>query len=143
MYKLNEVYMLKKRLVLVGLVLIVLFAFFWFYSHALLEISIDGSAAGFSYSVSPQGAAKQRESKGNSGHATRIVGKGSYELLVHQNQNSSFRLFKTGGFLSKTVVKVKLSPENARQFVGDNPGPCMSYSGQVLVSSGCGDLYKN
>ena len=37
--------MLKKRVVLLVSALVVISAFFWFYSHALLEIRIDGAAA--------------------------------------------------------------------------------------------------
>lgn len=73
----------------------------------------------------------------------KLVHRGSYEVLVRQGETSFLSITKSGGWLQKTSVEAVLSPENLRQFIGDNPGPCATYNKQVLITYGCTDSFKN
>lgn len=135
---------MKKKLLLILLPITILAIAYWLFSHAYVEIVINNPGAGnFTYSLLDQRNQKTSEVDTAETKIKKLVRRGSHEVLVKQGETSYFSVVKAGGFLAKTTVQAKLSPEKNRKFVGDNPGPCTHYVGQTLISFACGATYNN
>ncbi|MDB5186366.1 MAG: hypothetical protein JWL85_889 [Candidatus Saccharibacteria bacterium] len=131
-----------KKWIIFGLVcLLTLITFSYISSHAYIEVNTDGTGEAH-YSFLNQDKQKTTTAS-SSGPIKKLLKKGDYEVTVTRGDHSYFSVVKVGGFFQKTTVSAKLSPEKARKFVGDNPYPCMYYSGKLLLSLGCGDNVGN
>jgi hypothetical protein len=124
-----------KRITVLSTVLILaLIIFYWFYSHAQLEINISNPGGGqITYEISNQSKKGPESIKTQSTSLKRSVAKGSYEISVSQGEQSYFALVKTDGFFSKSKVVATLAKEKQRSFAGNNPAPCMFYNGQLYT----------
>jgi hypothetical protein len=133
---------MKKKLIF-GLVIIFLGAsLLWFYSHAYIEVTVSNNLNNsdlINYSLKNQSNQEVVEKSVADSKFKKLVRRGSYEVLVTQNETSHFSVTKTGGFLSNTTVNAELAPEKNRQFIGNNPTPCMHYLEQTLISFVCGN----
>ncbi len=118
-------------------------ALFWIGNQSRLTINVVNPSGSdqISISLTRTGSSKQSSMTSTSKTINRLLGMGSYEVLVRQNETSYFAVIKTNGFFRKTTVSAELRSESARSFVGDNPGPCMTYNTDRLISYTCGDLY--
>lgn len=129
-----------KRL-LIGLILagIMLIIVLWFNGRSYLEISVEGAKTGsdITYIVTDQASKKSLEISDSATSIKKLVTKSSYEVTIKQANSSYFAIVKTTGFLGTTSVSGKLSPEKNRKFVGNNPGTCMNYLNNVLLSLNC------
>lgn len=114
---------------------------FWFYSHAVIEISVSNQGSGeITYSLVSQPSQKNNSFKTKENKISKRVAKGSYEVLVTQGDKNYFTVIKTGSFLSKTSISAPLSQERLRAYVGNNPSSCMYYD-SVLYSYECGNSF--
>lgn len=135
---------MKKILALALLIIVLLTTFQWFLNHGYIEVTTaNPSNSETTYRFVEQKTGKVSEIKDIRPKIKKLVSKGSHEILVRQGENSYFAVIKVGGFLSSNAVSAELVPEKHRKFVGNNPGPCMHFSGQELISFGCKDVYKN
>ncbi len=135
-----------RRKILIGLIgIILLYLFFWLSGHSYVEISVptQNSNKEITYKLLNQASQKSQETKTSSSSIKKLIPRGNYEVWVSGEGGSYFSITKTGRFLATTSVNAKLQPEKSRQFVGDNPGPCMFYLEGRLVSYACGDLSTN
>lgn len=129
---------LKVLLILTTLLLSILFVFFWVYSHAFIKVSVDNLGNGdTTIKLINQASGHETTINKASLPFKQLVGRGSYEVLVTQNETSYYSLIQTGGFLSATTASGKLEIEKSRSFVGNNPNPCMYYAGATLLSRAC------
>ena len=135
---------MKRKLILAGLGLLSLFAFYWVYSHSFLEISAPDNANGqYSYRIANQKTNTVSEFKSDSAKIRKLVSKGDYEVSVERAGANYFTVVKSNGLLKTTKVTASLQPERERKFVGDNPGSCLNYVASMLVSYECGSYLSN
>lgn len=113
-------------------------------NYSFISIEVTGSSPGgeLTYRLLNQNGQKTTEIKTSSTKIKKIVPKASYEILVTQNEKSSFSVAKTGGFFTNTTVQAKVEQERSRQFIGNNPGTCMYYAGSILYTYGCSDSFS-
>lgn len=134
----------RKKLVTWGLVGIVLLFIativHWFFTTSYIVITTQSSSDSISYNILNQKNKKSDIEDSRQKTIKKRVKKGDYEVLVKSDGRSFFKVIKTSGFLSKTIVNATLESEKYREFVGDNPGPCAHYD-SILFSYACtGDL---
>src|SRR3990167_1215386 len=128
---------LKKALI-VGVLLVILLATFqWLYTHGTLEIVVsNANDSELSYSLTRQPSGKPNESQSKNKTIKKYVSKGKYEVKVTQGSSGYFSVAETGGFLKKTRIEAKLTPERNRVFICDNPSECMFFD-NLLYSYDC------
>jgi hypothetical protein len=115
-----------------------LFGFSWVYGHSFITVSVDNAQAGnVTYVFTDQGSGKTTNVVGPASGIKRIVHKGSYEIIAEQSSGTYISVANAGGFLKTTHVHGALSAEEARKFVGNEPSPCMYYTGSLLYSYDC------
>lgn len=135
---------LLKKLPLIITALLLGLLILWVHGHGFIEISVTGGNGGnFDYTISRQDGSKPVEISTDKTSIKRFLPRGSYQISVTASGNSHVAISKITGNLRTEKVDGTLRAEKARQFVGDNPAPCMYYIGEVLNSGECGDLLKN
>jgi hypothetical protein len=134
----------KQKLSLALVLGVLALAFFWLHGHAYIEVAVEGAGKGnLQYALLDQKSQKTVEISTNKLRFRKLLSRGNYELLVTQNESSYFSVVTVGGFLGKTAVKAPLTPEKSRKFIGNNPAPCMHYTGQTLFTYSCGSSYQH
>ncbi|HUP26723.1 MAG TPA: hypothetical protein VM124_03710 [Candidatus Limnocylindrales bacterium] len=131
---------MKKRIILAILACVSFIFLFWLYTHAYIKI-IPSSGDNISYLLTNLSDNKT-QSFDSTSSIKKLVKRGEYQLLAQKGETSYFSVIKANGFLRSSVVSPRLVKEKARKFVGDNPASCMYYTGQILVSGACEDLYS-
>lgn len=134
---------MKRKLILGATLLSTLFGVFWLSGYGFLSITVPGHANDeLSISIRRQDG-KPDETIVKGGEFKRLVRKGLYQAVVKNSKESFVAVQPVGGFFSTSKVGARLSPEQARQFVGNDPLPCAYYVASVLMSTACGDaIYK-
>jgi hypothetical protein len=125
-------------LVIVTVLFLPLLVLLWFYNHAFLQISVTGSSNGaeLTYTITNQSTNDVAEVKTQEHTIKKLLRKGDYEITVQQAETSYVALPTVSGFLSTKTVSAGLQLEKSREFVGNNPGPCMLYA-DILFSRPC------
>lgn len=134
---------MKNKIILLAVLTLAILGIYRLYSYGYVEVLSAGDAKSVKIILTNQADDGTHVINVSGGTGKKLVRRGNYELLATQNDTSYFTVIKTGGFLGKTAVQTKFAPEKSRKFVGNNPGPCMFYNGDALLSSGCGDRYFN
>lgn len=129
---------IKRHKKLIAFLFISMLTIFLLSKYSFMNIEIPEQSGNFTYTIVNQANQSKTEIKTNSNKLKRLLPRGNYEVLVTKDSSSSFAVTKTGGFLGNTDLRLNLSPEKSRQFVGDNPKPCMLLTNQ-LYSSECGE----
>ncbi len=132
---------LKKLIIIGGFFIVGLFVFIWVYGHSYLEVTSNTQGAKYKLVMTDQKTGNKTEVETSEKTIKRFVTRGKYQILIRQGEKSYVASVDTGGFLGTKTVDTKLVAENARKFVGDNPGPCLHYTGLLLYSFGCGDTF--
>lgn len=133
-----------KLVVLLAIFAIFVFGFYWLWNSAFVQISVTNPTTGnYSYQFTDQKSGKIIEVKTHASSVKKRLARGNYSVLVKQDDKSYLSIISTGGFFKTSDVNAVLSKEKSRIFVGDNPGSCMSYINNVLVSYACTDLFEN
>lgn len=132
-----------RRFAIVSAVLFILiFGFVWFYTHSYIQINVEAVNKGeVTYELVDQKTNKSTLIKSDSTSIKKLVKKSSYEVLVKQNESSSLSVVSTKPFLKTSSVESELKKEKAREFIGDNPKPCMFYDKNILFTYSCGSTY--
>lgn len=134
---------IKRRLLIAVLLIVFLGVLSWVSSHAFITITVENAKSGdLTYALANQGSHKSDKASSPSHTIKRLVHKGSYEILIEQGDANYFSVSRAGGFLTTSKLSVKLTNERARKFVGNNPLPCMYYSGLVLYSYNCNGSFN-
>lgn len=136
---------MKKRLIL-GLVgVIALFFVYWASSVSRITITVNNPSGSqpVNITITNEKSGKSTEFTASSSTASHSSKKGAFNVLVSQGETSYFEAMKTHGFFGNTKISATLVPEKSRQFVGNNPGSCMNYLDNVLVSYACTDYFQN
>ncbi|OGL36728.1 hypothetical protein A3F38_02320 [Candidatus Saccharibacteria bacterium RIFCSPHIGHO2_12_FULL_48_21] len=136
---------MRRKITFVIVSLAILASAYWLFSHSRLEITINSGSqnTNYSYQLYNQGNGKTESIKTSSKTLSKIVGKGTYEILVTSDETSYVAVVKVSGFLRTTKIHGDLRPEQTRHFVGNEPKDCTNYIQSVLISYNCGDLYSN
>jgi len=135
---------LRAIALLAVVLLAVILGILWLYSHTFIRISVANPSAGeFTYTVIDQKNGASTTTKSSSPNLKKLVKKGSYEVLVNQQETSYYGTLDTSSFMRTVSIKASLQAEKAREFVGNNPDPCMHYSASILFSYGCDANYDN
>lgn len=143
----GNIHIKNKYLWITGVVIIVIILLLiinWIINSAFIDISVvNGKSGGYNYSFLNQSSNQSSEVKTNESNIKQLVDSGEYEVLAKQADTSFYAIVKANKFLSSTYLDANLKPENFRSFIGNNPGECMSYVNNVLVSFGCNELLAN
>lgn len=134
---------MKRKLIAGAIVLTLLLAAYWLSGYGFISVTVSGQAnEELRISIRKQGG-KPDETAIKDGKFKRLVRKGSYQVTVQTSKESFVAVQPVGGFFSTSNISAKLSPEHARQFVGNDPLPCAYYVASVLMTTACGDaIYK-
>lgn len=129
---------LKKFGIAFGLFAGIIVAFFAVYNRSIIEVQVDGRASDPAhYKLINQATGDVTEFDSDSALVSKHIPRGSYEVLVTQKDSSFFSIVSTKPLFGKTRTEGTLNTEKGREFVGNNPGPCMNYN-QVLYTFSCG-----
>lgn len=128
-----------RRMIILSTILVAVLALFFFvYSHGFISVNVSGVKEGpVTYEFINQKTGDATVVEAKSGSLKKMVARGDYEVVARQGETSYYALTRTGLFLSTTTVEGQLQPEKARSFVGNNPGSCMNYARQLLLSYNC------
>lgn len=133
---------IKRHKKLIAFLLVSILTIFLLSKYSFMNIEVPGQSGTFTYTIVNQADQTKSEVKSSSNKLKRLVPRGNYEILVTKDGASSFAVTKTGGFLGNTDLRLSLSPEKSRQFVGDNPRPCMFLEAE-LYSFECGEVLSS
>ncbi len=136
---------LKHHIRLLLVLTLLLIITFVIMRHGFVTIEVTGSPqdnSPFSYKLLNQSTQKTTEIKTTATKVRKLVAKADYEVLVTKNGGSSFSVVKSPGWLHSKHISISLKLQKARQFVGDNPAPCMYYIDK-LYSLACGGTVKS
>jgi hypothetical protein len=132
---------LKSRVIILGSFFVLLLLVFILSQYGRLNLSGSDTGTSFTYKLLDQSNNEVWTAKGDS-RVARVIKKGKYNLQVSHNESSFFSYLNVPGFLRKTDLRYKLSAEKSRQFVGDNPAPCMIFTDK-LYSYECGGGFSS
>lgn len=126
----------RRPIIFILMVLVILFLFSHF---SFISISASGqdNASETSFQLVNQHSAQAVTKKTKDGKTTRLVSRGSYDVLVKNGAKSYFTVVKAGGFFTKKTVDAKLANQKKREYVGNGPAGCTFYSAEVLYSYDC------
>jgi hypothetical protein len=136
---------IKKLIPVIAIGITVIWVIWWFSSYSFLEISIVNKPAGeitFSLTDSANGKLVAQTSEDKSSFK-KLVKRGHYQVRVTKDETSSLTTLKAKGFLRTSKAETELKAEQARTFIGDNPGYCTLYTADILVSNDCSGSYEN
>jgi len=140
--KLNSI-QIRRLALLVFSIFVLVYGLFWLSSHSYVQLTVQDADGEINFSLENQDKiSKSSLVKSDKSTIKKLVRKGSYLAEASQGNKSYLALIKTGGWLGTTKVSGSLAPEKGREFIGDNPGPCLSLVGSVLVSNDCGGMYE-
>lgn len=134
---------IRLKLISSLLVLFLLGCTYWAFNTSFITINVNGSATPYTYLFYNQSTRKTATVKSDSPNIKKRLSSGNYEILIKHGNTSYFTVAKTGRFFSSLSVEAKLTSENLREFVGDNPGQCMKYIGGRLISYDCNAAYSD
>jgi hypothetical protein len=133
-------YEVKKKLIkwaVIGSLFIGLCAVIQFiFNTSYITVTVAGGKGDINYHYLNQGSDKSADKKTVNTTVKKRVGRGTHEVTITSNGASYFTVVKTSGFLKSTRVVAEIKPEDKREFIGDNPGPCAFYD-SVLLSYAC------
>jgi len=133
----------KKWIKLLTLIAVVLFIFYWLYSHGTVEITVKNAGAGnISYRFDNQTNDKNKSGESGSANVKVRIGSGNYEITLRQGNKTAYLIGSAAHFLKTSHYTVGLAPESGVSFVGDNPSSCMFYTSR-LYSYNCGQSLYN
>ena len=109
-------------------------------SFSILTIKVtnhkNGSTA--SFNLSSQDSGKNVLSfTSNEQEVTKIIRKSALEITASEAGSSAFAVTSTKGFFQKSEVKMNLVATPGKEYIGNEPGVCTSYSGNILYSYSC------
>lgn len=136
----------KLRIALVLVIIAVIGALWWLYTHSYVEIIVKNpNTTPIHYSMVNQSNGKETTVKSSKNTVKKLLARGNYEITVQQGDQSYFSVVKTGPFLGTTKIEATVQKERSRTFVGNSPGYCMYYdqSNSVLYSHNCSGSYTD
>jgi len=141
-FQISNAKSVKKKVLVIVFFCFVVAIVYWISTVSFIEITVSGQKNNdLTYSLFNQGNSRTAEIKNRSNTIKKRVVRGNYEILVKQGDLSYFVIVKTNGFFRQTGVTGRLQQEKNRSFVGDNPGSCINYINNTLVSYSCGNTY--
>jgi hypothetical protein len=146
-FALEEQRLAKRRrifaLVIVGVV--ILFLLNWLSGFSFIEVTVSGQGGGdLEYSILDQKQPDKRTVINTSTTTVKkLARKGNFEVIVRQSDRTAFAVASAKGFFRTTKINLELQKERGREFIGNNPSPCMTMLKQVLVSYACGGPYSD
>lgn len=120
----------------VGLISLLSFALSWVWGHSYIEVSAQNTGSENQYSIINSAGKLYAETTHGQSYK-KLVKKGSYQVVVRSGEKNYYAFVETKGLLKKTLVNARLTTENERMFVGNNPSPCMYYFGDAMFSNEC------
>lgn len=129
---------LRKVLLLIVVVLVPIGILLLLFNFSFIKVTIQNpSNVEASYTFKKQADGSVSTSKSNQSSIRKLVRRGSYEVTVRQDNKNAFSITKASGFMTTNTVSSTLASEKSRQFIGNNPGPCMNLVDGVLASYAC------
>jgi hypothetical protein len=132
----NQIKNIKQKTILIVVFVVVLVGIQWVFTHSFISVVVQGNPAG-SYLLVNQFSGAETTGTFESGSFNKFVRRGSYEVLVKTSLGSSYQVTSTKSFLRTTNLTSKVSPENERTFIGDEPQSCVYYINERLLSYPC------
>lgn len=133
----------RTKLFGVGFFIILCILFWWIYNHSYIEVERpSGSSGQVTYELVSQPSGELVTINSESAKIKKLVRKGSYEVSVKKEGSGSMSIVSTKPLLQTTNVSMQLHAEKSREFIGNNPSPCMYYDLSLLYSYECGSSYS-
>ena len=134
---------MRKRVYLLIASVVLLFVLFEIYNTSFIKIVVNNQQqnTGISYTFINQAGKTISKIKSSQNVINKRLPRGRYEVEITQSDKSYTVATQTHGLFSTVTLNANLQQEKTRAFVGNNPAPCMSYVGGVLVSYTCGGSY--
>lgn len=130
-----------KLYVVLAIVATLFIGVFWFvWNYSFIEVSVEGASNGTNLKITNQSNNQSSSLELKTKTTKKMLRKGDYQISASQTSKSGMSIANSTGFLRTTKTTVTLEGENARQFVGNNPSPCMYFTGVVLASYECSDI---
>lgn len=129
-----------KRWIVFTLLLVAMFLVIsWLYNRAFIEVNVSQSSTNekYTYTLTNQESGKKYSIETASPNVKKLVSRGNYEITVSAGSKTSINIVKTGRLFQTSHVTARLASENLRQFIGNNPGNCVNYDGNLLYSYVC------
>ncbi|CAN5655858.1 hypothetical protein BH23PAT2_BH23PAT2_05630 [soil metagenome] len=128
----------RKNIFLFIVFLLLLGGFYWFSTHAFIEIVVENPVndKDIDYQLEAYGQ-EARQSTTKDATIKKLVRKDNYQVTIKHADKSYFAIARTGGFLGTTSVSASLVAERGRTFIGNNPKLCMHYASELLFSWQC------
>ncbi len=110
----------------------------WVATHGKLHVTVAGGNGDGTYHYQfNDNEAEPVLDKTTGVSVSKLVSRGTYEVVVTGNGGSYVGTTQTKGFLGTQDVQAAMEAENERSFVGSNPDSCMFYTDR-LISGPCG-----
>lgn len=129
----------KYLVILIIITCLIVGIFLWIYNHSYINVVLSNARpnSSITFHIVNQQTKKSIMATSTSNTLKKLVPKGDYEVIVTQGESSFFSSIKTSSLLKTTSVSGEFFKENSREFIGNNPGPCMFYDRVVLYSYSC------
>lgn len=111
------------------------------YSFVTITVQSPASSGEYTYRITNESGEESIVTSDKPSYR-KLVTRGTYSVDVSQGDKNYFAFVSANGFLLNKNVNATLAAEKSRQFVGDNPDICMSYSSTILFSYSCGGTIK-
>ena len=112
------------------------------FSFITIKVQSPSTNGEFTYRITDS-TGKTSKTTSDKPSYRKLVARGSYTVEASQNDKNFFAFTSTSGFFLNKKVEANLLSEKSRNFVGDNPDICMSYSSNILLSYLCGGTMKS
>lgn len=129
---------IRALIVLAVIVIILGVGINWLYSVSYINVTVsNASNKALTYTFTNQKSNQTTTLTSSKSSIKKRLQRGNYNVQVTQGDTSLVAASSAPGFFRTGDVEGKLSGERARSFVGNNPSPCMVYTGS-LYSFACG-----
>ncbi len=130
----------KLYISLVAIVFAIASVFWLIWNYSFIEVSVEGASGNTSIKLTNQSNDSSSTVSSSTNKVKKLLRKGDYQITATQTGKSGLSITQSPGFLRTSKTSIRLEGENSRQFVGNNPSPCMYFTGVVLASYECSDI---
>ncbi len=135
---------IRKHLAAIILVLIFAAIFYMVFNYSFINLTVESKGEGtVSVRIIEQKNGKESVIESAGKTVKRLVKRGGYEVFAFQKNTTGMVVTEASGFLRTTNAQVKMSPENAREIIGENPSPCLELVQTTLISFSCSGSFQN
>lgn len=129
-----------RRWLLLTITFVILIGLWMVSTFSILTIEVTNPKDGteMSFKLASQDSGKDILSFiSNEKAVTKVIRKSALEITVSQQGSSAFGVITTKGFFQKSEISMSLVTTPGKEYIGNEPGVCISYFDNILYSYGC------